>query len=839
MQTDDGESLWYRTEGAGYQWDSSWKPFAFGSLRQMMKFLRHIPNFIRLIAYRRAKKQPSISTIFKHKSLVPIYGAPIGGIGSGTIGRGYMGEFCRYQLRPGIYDHGTCYGTTFLLTVRRHNQLLYQYLLTRRPTNKEKSSMSIGLSSSSVSYRAMYPLAYYTYKLPFLRLTCRQLSPFLPHNYKDSCLPVGMFEWTIDCLKDDMEVTLSLLWQAGSKRVQMTNVECSEFNTETICGIQTKGLYAGTPLTFVTSVHCGNEIEITKKCSFDPTSVSSSMKLWKELMETGQVTEGSTIFRHNISVLSAKVRPNANVSQTIKFGIGWHTPKVHFENFEYERFYTTYFDDRSEDAAVEIVKYAHRNHDVWNAAIVQWQNNVIQNAYGDLTHICQASIFNELYYIADGGTLWLKGTLHDHDFVKQWGKFAILEGTYMVHFKFKETGAFGQGMQLYNTLDVLYYASIAIIDLFPNLQLSIQYAFAEAILSEDKEIVAFLTSPPAQRKVRNTCPHDMGSPFEHPWTKLNSFPISNTTDWKDLNSKFVLMVYRDYVWTNNNNFLKDMWPSVKAVLECMKSQDLNGDGVVDNCGSDQTFDTWSMFGLSAYCAGLQMCAINAALYMAIILQDDDISKELSMWLCQGHSDERGTEILMNALSRKYNDNRTNKTLERCYYFNFDCRKSSVFMSAQLSGLFMLLQTNMDVEKIYPREQVESILYSLMNYNLDLKLGFINGTTATGDIERSSIQSEEVWVGTTFSILSMLIHYGMKDAAINVLERIFRTYYYELGLAFQTPESLSARKKYRHLGYLRPLAIWSIFTTLRSLNSLQATEDNSDHLIGESVSVEHQ
>ena len=32
-------------------------------------------------------------------------GAPIGGIGCGTIGRGYRGEFCRFQMVPGMYKY--------------------------------------------------------------------------------------------------------------------------------------------------------------------------------------------------------------------------------------------------------------------------------------------------------------------------------------------------------------------------------------------------------------------------------------------------------------------------------------------------------------------------------------------------------------------------------------------------------------------------------------------------------------------------------------------------------------------------------------------------------------
>jgi non-lysosomal glucosylceramidase len=34
-------------------------------------------------------------------------GAPIGGIGGGSIGRSFSGDFCRFQLVPGIYEHET------------------------------------------------------------------------------------------------------------------------------------------------------------------------------------------------------------------------------------------------------------------------------------------------------------------------------------------------------------------------------------------------------------------------------------------------------------------------------------------------------------------------------------------------------------------------------------------------------------------------------------------------------------------------------------------------------------------------------------------------------------
>lgn len=39
-------------------------------------------------------------------------GVPIGGLGCGTIGRGFRGEFCRYQLVPGLYEFQTVEANT-------------------------------------------------------------------------------------------------------------------------------------------------------------------------------------------------------------------------------------------------------------------------------------------------------------------------------------------------------------------------------------------------------------------------------------------------------------------------------------------------------------------------------------------------------------------------------------------------------------------------------------------------------------------------------------------------------------------------------------------------------
>lgn len=46
-----------------------------------------------------------------------LIGVPLGGLGCGTIGRGFKGEFCRYQLVPGLYEFHTVEANTVSFVV--------------------------------------------------------------------------------------------------------------------------------------------------------------------------------------------------------------------------------------------------------------------------------------------------------------------------------------------------------------------------------------------------------------------------------------------------------------------------------------------------------------------------------------------------------------------------------------------------------------------------------------------------------------------------------------------------------------------------------------------------
>jgi non-lysosomal glucosylceramidase len=221
--------------GFDKQFDPKWKPFGRPRLKQILEyvplFLRYLRMWYRLKKARRRAHMDFLNPV----PLQQIYGAPIGGLGCGTIGRGFRGEFCRYQLVPGLYEFQTVEANTFTVCIRRRNTTSYCQVLTpNRLRSKGFRSWNCAFPKENGHYQALYPQSWTTYDLSGqnIRLLCKQLSPFIPHNYKDSSLPVASFLWYIENLNDEpVEVSLMFTWQAGSASQEFL---CQDISHESI-----------------------------------------------------------------------------------------------------------------------------------------------------------------------------------------------------------------------------------------------------------------------------------------------------------------------------------------------------------------------------------------------------------------------------------------------------------------------------------------------------------------------------------------------------------------------------------------------------------------------------
>ncbi|XP_014112403.1 PREDICTED: non-lysosomal glucosylceramidase-like [Pseudopodoces humilis] len=107
---------------------------------------------------------------------------------------------------------------SFTVCLRCKGQTIYQQVLSvERPSRLQ--GWNWGYCGHYAFYHALYPRAWLVYELPGQKvvLTCRQLSPVIPHDYQDSSLPVGVFIWEVENGRDeDVEVSIMFSLQNGT-----------------------------------------------------------------------------------------------------------------------------------------------------------------------------------------------------------------------------------------------------------------------------------------------------------------------------------------------------------------------------------------------------------------------------------------------------------------------------------------------------------------------------------------------------------------------------------------------------------------------------------------------
>ncbi|KAJ4835128.1 hypothetical protein Tsubulata_028111 [Turnera subulata] len=151
-------------------------------------------------------------------------GVPLGGMGSGCISRGFRGEFRQWQIVPGICEPSPVMANQFSIFISRDGGHK-NYASVLAPGQHEGlgkagdqgiSSWGWNLSGQHSTYHALFPRAWTIYDGepdPELKISCRQISPFIPHNYKDSSLPAAVFVYTlVNTGKERAKVSLLFTW---------------------------------------------------------------------------------------------------------------------------------------------------------------------------------------------------------------------------------------------------------------------------------------------------------------------------------------------------------------------------------------------------------------------------------------------------------------------------------------------------------------------------------------------------------------------------------------------------------------------------------------------------
>jgi non-lysosomal glucosylceramidase len=775
-------------------------------------------------------------------------GCPVGGIGAGSVERTMSGNFRYWFWKSGWMVDETVWPDQFHVYVKKGKDRVAQTCSTDTPPSESGlSSWRWSYPTGRGTYYALYPKSGFSYEanpaLP-VRLAVTQFSPVIPHNYKETSYPVAVFKWiAVNPDDEPAEVSLMLTWanMVGWEPKQAhPQLNPADFDWDKrsegdfsqvvaepgfkaiVLSKKDQSLVAGGALTGTIALaapEIPGRTHVTYMAEFNGRGDGS--EVWTPFAADGILPDSRDSHPASpgdvpAAALAVKFKLGAHERLEVPFVLAWDFPFYEFEpGVKYRKKYTDYFGaDGLQALAVAREALAHWRE--WEKAVDSFQGTLVSDR--SLPDWLKQALFNELYILPET-SIWDADT----------GRHTYLESADYL---------------MYGTFDVDSYCW-PVLKLWPELELGNMDYFARSVALEDPAYKAYdyaTTFPdqlPADKKhyYWNTnkdagmVPHDLGSPRGRPWVVLNAFTWQNGNVWKDLNPKFPLRAYRDFVETGGRDFefLKRMLPASILALDTLEKKfaDPVSHLPLNEGIPDQTYDTWRMKGESAYVGILWLASLKATIRMADLLAERGVTRLDGLDL-RGAADKYRLwfDTGRLALDRLWN--------ERGGYFNIDAFSTDI-MTDQLFGAWYadLVGLGSFGPPVVAPERVRRALRTIYDKNVrgfgQGLLGAVNGRTAEGG-QLFTDQGDEVWVGTSYAFASYCLLAGLGGPGLETAYGVYHSVYspYGFGLFFKTPEAYCnprelrwddrertyGRNVFRAQKYMRPGAVWAVLESLR-------------------------
>ncbi|MDP2939492.1 MAG: GH116 family glycosyl hydrolase [Candidatus Omnitrophota bacterium] len=572
---------------------------------------------------------------------------------------------------------------------------------------------------------------------------------FIPQDASNSSLPQAAFSFKLENKTDeDVFISLAIMarnivsyWGVGRKNVVRDEDKFISIDFSSINPLETDTL-AG---TFSIAAPKSNDREISylaefnlQKKAFHFEQNKISLKAWEYLLEFARLPNinskdcvSSESFQLGAALcVETKIPPG--VTKEIPIYFSWY-----FTNCSEGHFYQNNFKNTD-----EVIHYVHNKREKLLSASLGWQKKINDC---DLPLWLKDALINNLY------------PFYSSSFWTKTDKFALLEAPCMC--------------SLMGTLDVRFYGSIATALFFPELEI--------------KEMRLFLKA----QKQSGYIPHDLGH-------KRFGMPSCGTTPllWKDLNPKFMLMVYRDFLWFDRDRkFLEEFYPAAKNALEWILSTDKDGDFLPDNEGCDQTFDLWPFFGASSYVGSIFLASLLAMKEMADIVSDKKTKHTCLEWF------------------KKARENFVKKLWNGRYFICYNNGKirGEASTVGQLIGQWYAHVLGLDY--IVPKELVQKAIRYILSVNARASnFGAINSMLSKQEVDNTCWHSKNIWIGLNYAFASLAIYEGFTKEALSLAENIYQASAVSLN-PWNQPDMIDAKTGKYLFGdhYMRNMAIWAI------------------------------
>lgn len=395
-------------------------------------------------------------------------------------------------------------------------------------------------------------------------------------------------------------------------------------------------------------------------------------------------------------------------------------------------------------SALDVAEYLNEN----NTSLFNSSNKFITDFYNsDIPGFVLNQVNSQLNTFITSSTLTKSG------------KFAIREGL-------TPSQPWGPN----GTIDVSLYGSASTIALFPELQKNMMRVHKS--LQTDKGEIN----------------HGLGSDLEQ---TLNG--TANVYNRVDLVPNYIQIVLRDFFWTGDAKYLREMWPSVvKGIEYILKERDKDGDMMPDMEGIMCSYDNFPMFGLASYIQSQWLAAMLLTHEAALIMNDRKTANLANDVL------EKGRSLMeKNLWNGKYynlsNDYKGNRGID------------NGILTDQLIGQWIIHQAGLGY--LLPEENVARSMDAIMANSFIQGFGLRNCTWPEYPdlfpIEKTDLwvdQANTCWSGVELGFAGLLLYENKREDALKVIKTVDDRYR-KAGLYWDHQEFGGH--------YYRPLSAWSI------------------------------
>jgi non-lysosomal glucosylceramidase len=237
------------------------------------------------------------------------------------------------------------------------------------------------------------------------------------------------------------------------------------------------------------------------------------------------------------------------------------------------------------------------------------------------------------------------------------------------------------------------------------------------------------------------------------------------------------MIYRYYLRTGDEQFLKDFWTSARDSLNFMLSLDKDGDGLVEDhphavqgefFPANNPLDVWPWHGAASYTAGKGLASLVCGIKMAELAGDQGQAAAWRRVLEKGRASYEA-KLWTGSYYRTYHDTATGK-------------RNDASFSAQLSGVWCTRVLGLDDP--LPKDRIEKALDTIARLNIPAsRFGMVDAVfpdgklCVEGGIGGDRIWSRDIFIQCNATAAMVYFYYDRPNdgraAAKTMLDTIFR------------------------------------------------------------------